>query len=317
MSENLENNQVEQTQKQVPEPMIPQASPITSYMGEEKLLKMLPDLEEFKTISYWLAHRLWSEANAGNMSLRLDEFSEKFRDVTLEPIHTGPLGREYPELDGILIAITGTTKRMRNTAFKLKGNIGIIRIVEHGTAYETIWGSHIPTSELPAHLGIHQYLVQHKPNLRGIVHTHPTKTIALTHLVSLQDSKAFNTTLYKLHPETWILIPEGICYLNYDIPGSLSLGERTARSLEQSSLIVWANHGVVAVGENLGKAFDRIEVIEKAAEIYWQLRAMGEWPAGIGDKDIERTKEAFGLPKTPGEEKQRSHFAPSQNDKDK
>ena len=90
-------------------------------------------------------------------------------------------------------------------------------------------------------------------------------------------------------------MPEGIVYLDYDVPGSYTLGDRTAEALRTKHLVVWEHHGVVALGENLALAFDRVEIIEKAATIYHELRSMGVEPAGIRDEDMKRTREAFGI----------------------
>ena len=261
---------------------------LTSYLSEEKVIKQLPELEEFKKISYWLARRFWSEANAGNMSLRLDALSRYLEEQKFEPIYQGKLSRSYPNLTGMLIAITGTGRRMRDTFFSLKENIGIIRIVEDGDSYETIWGCQKPSSELPSHLGIHNMLASKRREQRAVLHTHPTTMVTLSHLPELQDSAKLNRALYKLHPETRILMPEGIVYLDYDVPGSYSLGDRTAEALRASRLVVWEHHGVVAIGESLTRAFDRVELIEKAAEIYWNIKAMGAEAGGIGDENMRR-----------------------------
>ena len=253
---------------------------LTSYLPEEKVIKQLPELEEFKKISYWLAHRFWSEANAGNMSLRLDALSAFLSGQKLEPIYTKELTKSYPNLAGMLIAITGTRKRMRDTSLSLKETIGIVRIGEDGDVYETVWGSKEASTELPAHLGIHNMLVQERSEYRAVLHTHPTTIVSLTQLPNLQNSETLNSVLYNLHPETRMLMPEGIVYLDYDVPGSYSLGDRTAEALRTSRLVVWAYHGVVAIGESLDRAFDRVELIEKAAEIYWNIRAMGAEAGG-------------------------------------
>jgi len=251
------------------------------FFSEERILKLLPELGQFKKVAYWLAHRFWSEGIAGNMSLRLDTIPARLGEYDFEPIHRQDLRKSYPNLAGRFLAITGTGRRMRDLGFNLKENVGIIRIVEEGGAFETLWGAKFPSSELPAHLGIHNMLVAEREELRAVVHTHPTRLVSLTHSRAFRSSEDFNTQLYRLHPEVGILMPEGINYLDFDVPGSYSLGDHTAEALQERRLVVWANHGVVSVGETLGRAFDWIEVMEKAAEIYWTVQAMGENPRGI------------------------------------
>lgn len=265
-----------------------------SYLGEEALLKALPELEDFRKVAHWLAQRFWSEGIAGNMSLRLSKLTSHLQDQELpQPLHKEDLLRSYPKLAGQFLAITGTGSRMRELGLTLRGKLGIIRINDSGDGFESYWGARHPSSELPAHLGIHNMLVSQKPQYRAVVHTHPTTTVTLSHIPELRSSKALNQTLFRLHPETRILIPEGIVYLDFDVPGSYSLGELTARGLESSRLVVWAHHGVVSVGENLLRAFDWVELVEKAATIYWRSRAMGIQPAGIPEEGLKKTVEAF------------------------
>ncbi|HID71276.1 MAG TPA: rhamnulose-1-phosphate aldolase [Thermoplasmata archaeon] len=238
-----------------------------------------PFFEEFRKVAHWLSLRGWAEANAGNMSLRLHE---KNIPSPLSSIYKEELKRAYPHLKGKFLAITGARKRMRDIALgDFVENISIIRICENGKSYETYFGPEKPTSELPTHLEIHSKLVALGKKERAVVHTHPTKLVALSHTKAFSSAEGYLNILFKLHPETSILLAEGVAYLDYQLPGSYELGKKTAEAITTKKLVIWQHHGVVAIGESLSRSLDRIELLEKAAEIYFLVRAVGEEPKGI------------------------------------
>ncbi len=243
-------------------------------------------------IAGWIYSKGWAEANAGNISVRVDRTD----DIPIDP--QGP-PRELPfpmrELDGARFLISGTGRRMREAAETPDQYVGLIRIVDGGTRYRLLWGAGPATSELPAHLGIHAMAARARPRIRAVIHTHPTDIIALSHLPDLQDEKALNDILFRLHPETRVHLPGRIARIPYNIPGSAELGLATAAALRFHDVVLWCLHGVVAVADRLDRALDRIEVLEKAAAIYIRARSTGARPVGMTDEQIEATLAAFGI----------------------
>jgi rhamnulose-1-phosphate aldolase len=60
---------------------------------------------------------------------------------------------------------------------------------------------------------------------------------------------------------------------------------------------MWEKHGVFAVGQDIMDAFDQIDVLNKAANIYMCARAMGDEPEGLTEQAIREVQNVFNLPK--------------------
>ena len=60
---------------------------------------------------------------------------------------------------------------------------------------------------------------------------------------------------------------------------------------------MWEKHGVFAVDNDIMSAFDQVDVLNKAAQIYLSAKSMGFVPEGMTDKQMQEMTEAFGLPK--------------------
>jgi rhamnulose-1-phosphate aldolase len=253
----------------------------------------IPELKELQRVAYWLAQRGWSEANAGNISVRLTDLpSDIARREGCPPVQM-PLA--FPELSGQHFLVTGTGKRMRDIIHDLEGNIGLIRILPGGEAYTCLWGVPRVTSEFPAHTAIHQMLLAERPDHRAIVHTHPPGLAALTHLAQFRDAEALSNVLFRMHPETNYFLHKQLAYLPYRVPGSVELGRATAEVLRTCKATLWDKHGVVAVGETMSRALDWIEILEKAAQIYWLVASSGQQPVGLTDQQIEALLKMYGL----------------------
>lgn len=261
-------------------------------MTEESIKKHIPELEEMQQIAYWLAYRGWSEANGGNISFRIESTNEVVKD--LKPGNPIPLPVDFPGLVGSYFCVTGTGTRMRDISRKLTGHIGIIQLVDP-FHFVPLWGNPKPTSELPSHLAIHEVLKQEREEITAIVHTHPTNCVALTHIPEFAEEKVLNESILKMQHETKIFLPDEIAVLSYYIPGSIELGRASAQKLKNHRVLFWDKHGIVAIGKTLSQALDLIEVVEKAADIYWTVIQSGQKPMGLTDEQIELTLKALNI----------------------
>ena len=59
---------------------------------------------------------------------------------------------------------------------------------------------------------------------------------------------------------------------------------------------MWEKHGVFAVDTDVMSAFDQIDVLNKAAQIYKASREMGFEPEGMSKAQMDELAEAFTLP---------------------
>lgn len=253
----------------------------------------IPELRELQRVAYWLAQRFWSEANAGNISVRLTDLPAEIIRREGGPLVQMPMA--FPELAGQHFLVTGTGKRMRDIVHDLEGNVGLIRILPGGQAYTCLWGVSEVTSEFPAHTAIHQMLLAERPDHKAVVHTHPPGLAALTHLAQFRDAATLGEVLFHMHPETSYFLFKQLAYLPYMVPGSVELGRATAEVLRTCKVALWDKHGIVAIGETMSRALDWIEILEKAAQIYWLVASSGQQPVGLTDQQIEAMLRAYGL----------------------
>ncbi len=95
----------------------------------------------------------------------------------------------------------------------------------------------------------------------------------MTHVerLLLQD---LTTLLWQQIPEARLFCPRGLAVVPYAEPGSKELAEATLIALQEHDLALWEKHGAIAVGDDLIEAFDTIDVMDKAAQIYLQACMM-------------------------------------------
>ena len=213
----------------------------------------------------------YDERNGGNISVLLDaDDVAKYLnlDDVQDTIHTG---FEAPELVGKLFIVTGSGKYFKNAETDPENNLGIIRIAGDGTTAELLWGladGGRPTSELPAHLMSHIVRMKADPQNRVIMHCHPDRTLALTHVLPL-DEKTITRTLWGMMTESIVVFPDGVGVLPWMVCGTNEIGRATAEKMKQYRIVLWAIHGIYGSGRDLDEAFGLIETVEKAAIQYF------------------------------------------------
>ena len=77
----------------------------------------------------------------------------------------------------------------------------------------------------------------------------------------------------------------------------MNLAQATLQQIEKYDVTMWEKHGVFAVGQDIMDAFDEIDVLNKAANIYMCARAMGDEPEGLTEQAIREVQNVFNLPK--------------------
>ena len=79
------------------------------------------------------------------------------------------------------------------------------------------------------------------------------------------------------------------------MPSSVELAEATVEALKEYDVVMWEKHGVCAVGPDIFEAFDQVDVLSKAAQIYLTARSMGFEPTGTTQEQMDELKRAFDL----------------------
>lgn len=229
-----------------------------------------PFIDEMKKTTANMYRQGWDERNGGNISLMLDEAEvSEYLDPGLV-IRTIPMGFNALPLAGRYFLVTGTGKYFKNVEFDPEGNLGIIRIAADGENAELLWGYNDGgrfTSELPAHLMSHMARLEKDPGHRVIMHCHPTNTLAMTFVHSL-DEKEFTHSLWQMITECMVVFPDGVGVLPWMLCGTNEIGEATAEKMKEFRLVVWSQHGIYGSGTTMDEAFGLIETVEKAAQLY-------------------------------------------------
>ena len=172
---------------------------------------------------------------------------------------------------------------MRYVAQDPFANGALIRIAPDGKSYEVIAEQLVaPTSELPTHLLMHNYLRSSGRDNRVVLHTHPTELIGMTHCKPFLDSKVLTRTLWSMISECRIIVPKGVGIVPYEMPGTIELAHATIRQLEKHDVVCCEKLGILAVGEDLIECFDAIDTLSKSSKIYLSARMAGFEPTGQG-----------------------------------
>ena len=251
----------------------------------------MAEINHIAEVAGYLWTKGWAERNGGNISVNLTDYMSDTEKELLALGPVQPLQELVKTLAGDLFYVTGTGKRMRYVAQDPWANGAILRITKDGKGYEIIADEQIaPTSELPSHLMMHDYLRQLGRKNRVVLHTHPTDLIGMTHCKKFQDAEVLTRTLWSMIPECRMVVPQGIGIVPYEAPGTIELAHATLQQLDQHQVICWLKHGVLAVGEDVVECFDAIDTLSKSAQIYFCARMAGEDPEGLTDEQMEALK---------------------------
>ena len=154
-----------------------------------------------------------------------------------------------------------------------------------------------PTSELPSHLSVHNYLIGKGSPYKASLHTHPIELVAMSHNPKYLEKDVATKLLWSMIPETKAFCPRGLGIIPYELPGSVNLAEATIRELDDYDVVMWEKHGVFAVDVDIMSAFDQVDVLNKSALIYVAAKSMGFTPDGMTDEQMAEMTRAFNLPK--------------------
>ena len=259
-------------------------------------------INEIAEVTGYLWQKGWAERNGGNITVNITEFiDDEIRQMpAIAP--RMEIGMTLPHLRGTYFYAKGTQKRMRDLARWPMQNGSIIRICDDCASYEIIADEAVrPTSELPSHLSLQNYLIETGSRYKATLHTHPIELVAMSHIRRFLEPGVMTKTLWSMIPETLAFAPLGIGIVPYTLPGSVELAEATLEQIKSFDVVLWEKHGVCAVGQDIMDAFDQVDVLNKAANIYMYAKTIGqtvgEEPEGMTDEAMKEVQDVFNLPK--------------------
>ncbi len=255
-------------------------------------------VSQIAEVAGYLWQKGWAERNGGNITVNITEYvDEAMREMPAISQPT-PIGFTLPNLKGCYFYCKGTNMRMRDLARWPMENGSIIRILDDCATYVIIADKPVkPTSELPSHLNVHNYLIGKGSPYKASVHTHPIELVAMSHSPKFLEKDVATNLLWSMIPETKAFCPRGLGIIPYRLPGSVELAQETIRELDDYDVVMWEKHGVFAVDCDVMQAFDQIDVLNKSALIYIAAKNMGFEPDGMSQAQLEEMTAAFNLPK--------------------
>lgn len=139
-------------------------------------------------------------------------------------------------------------------------------------------GQYKPSSEL----GFHLALYRQRPDVNAVLHTHSVYATTMAclgwEIPAVHYLVGFSGHKVPLAP--------------YATFGTEELARNVADSIGAYNAVLLANHGLVAVGSDLGRAFNTAEEIELVARIYYQTKSVGN-PVILPETEMERVLEKF------------------------
>lgn len=256
------------------------------------------EINKVAEVAGYLWQKGWAERNGGNITVNITEYVDDEIKAMAPISEVKTIGTVLPHLKGCYFYCKGTNMRMRDLARWPMENGSVIRILDDCASYVIIADKPVaPTSELPSHLSVHNYLIAKGSPYKASVHTHPIELVAMTHTNKFLEKDVASRLLWSMIPETKAFCPRGLGIIPYKLPSSVELADATIKELEDYDVVMWEKHGVFAVDCDAMAAFDQIDVLNKSALIYIAARGMGFEPDGMSDEQMDEMRVAFGLPK--------------------
>ena len=268
----------------------------------ESILNNRPALaaEVYKVaeVAGYLWQKGWAERNGGNITVNITEYVDDAIRAMPAISEVKQIGVVLPHLKGCYFYCKGTQKRMRDLARNPMENGSVIRILDDCSSYEIFADQVVmPTSELPSHLSVNNYLLGKGMPYKASLHTHPIELVAMSHSKKFLEKDVASNLLWSMIPETKAFCPRGLGIIPYKLPSSVELADATISQLDEYDVVMWEKHGVFAVDTDIMAAFDQVDVLNKSALIYIAARNMGFEPEGMSQQQMQEMTEAFNLPK--------------------
>lgn len=130
-------------------------------------------------------------------------------------------------------------------------------------AADASWSGPLPPSSERA---VHAAIYAARPEVGAIVHAHPVYGCVLA---------VAGQPLPVVLDEVSAVLGGPVEVAEHVASGDPALGDSAVRALGDRQAVLLAQHGSVTVGRDLAEAFYRLEVLERAAQVYVLARLLG------------------------------------------
>lgn len=142
-----------------------------------------------------------------------------------------------------------------------------------------------PELKLSIETEMHLAIYRSRPDAGAAVHAHPPAASAFAAM-----EKEINT---RLTAETWQVLGRPV-KAPYALMGTDALASLVGKAAAGGNAVIMENHGVVTVGTDLLKAFERMELIEAAAKMTWIVEAMRAAARPLTEERLREIEEKYG-----------------------
>jgi len=129
----------------------------------------------------------------------------------------------------------------------------------------------------------HLYIYRHRPDVRGVVHTHSPYATAFAAV-----GQPIPVVLTAIADEFGCTIPCG----GFALIGGEAIGKVVVESIGASPAILLKNHGVFTVGPTPEAAVKAAVMVEDVARTVWIAKQLGE-PEVIPDELVQRLRHRY------------------------
>jgi L-fuculose-phosphate aldolase len=140
-------------------------------------------------------------------------------------------------------------------------------------------GKHRPSSEAGMHLAFYK----NRADVSGIVHTHSKFATAIA---------CMGWELPAVHYLIGMAGHRVKC-TGYATYGSDELAKKALETIGDSNAVLLGNHGLIALGEDVDRAFSTAEHLEFVSEVYYLTKTLGT-PNIISDENMDEVMKKFG-----------------------
>lgn len=128
---------------------------------------------------------------------------------------------------------------------------------------DVVEGEGIPSSESLTHVAVYTA----RPDVRCVIHTHSVYASVLA---------VAGIDLPPIIDEMVVYLGGPVKVAEYGFPSTEDLGEKAVAALGDRSAVLVRNHGAVIAGSDIFEAMRACELLERAAHIFVQARALGD-----------------------------------------
>lgn len=140
------------------------------------------------------------------------------------------------------------------------------RMSEDDLALTDIEGKPLTEKRASSELAMHLLIYRERPDVKAVCHAHPPHGTAFA-VAGLAIDKPILSEV--------ILTLGCVPLTDYGTPSTDELTEAMRPFVKHHNALLMANHGAVAYGEDLWRAFDRLETLEHTAKIAILAKALG------------------------------------------